>query len=364
MDDTLDDRSAFWVGRNPATASRLPYLLRLPVSGEGRVFLAAGETWPRGKDVFCYQLREWPPEADILERVPVEACWRQGAAIHLVLRRRHNRRSLFVWTRARGREVVFWRSAASLAAARPGIRAPAARGLEGPLAIAVDSRERYPWRFAGKPAALERRDLPVGDYAIVEEGLVVAAVERKRVADLASAAVSGTLRLAVAELGRLPHGAIAVEGRWSDLLKVAARARMRAGWLVNVVVGLQVEQPSVLWSFSDTPVLAQDWTYRWLAACAKASRERYQVPLLDEHAIGDPLTVDESAHGVRILDSAARRALIVREARAGTAWTSRATADACGVTQVTAASDLAALVRAGELRAQGAGRARRYVVAS
>ncbi|HZP95064.1 MAG TPA: ERCC4 domain-containing protein [Candidatus Limnocylindria bacterium] len=363
MADVLDDRTAFWIGRNPATASRLPYLLRLPVSGEGRVFLAARETWPRGKDVFCYQLREWPPEAEIVERVPVEACWRQGAAIHLVLRRRSNRRSLFVWTRARGREVVFWRSAASLAAARPGIRAPAARGLEGPLAIAVDSRERYPWRFAGKPATLERRDLPVGDYAIVEEGRVVAAVERKRIADLATAAVSGGLRLAVAELARLPHGAIAVEGRWSDLLKVAAQAPTRAGWLVNVVVGLQVEHPGVLWSFSETPALAQDWAYRWLAACAKASRERYQIPLLEERAIGDPLTVAEPPAGARILDAAERRALIVREARAGTAWTSRLAAGACGVTQATAAADLAALVRAGELRVQGAGRSRHYVVA-
>src|SRR5581483_4239562 len=108
-----------------------------------------------------------------------------------------------------------------------------------------------------------------------------------------------------------------------------------------------------LWSFSETPALAQDWAYRWLAACAKASRERYQIPLLEERAIGDPLTVAEPP----------ARALIVREARAGTAWTSRLAAGACGVTQATAAADLAALVRAGELRVQGAGRSRHYVVA-
>lgn len=352
--------SAFWIGRNPGS-TRLPYLLRLPVAGEGRVFLAARETWPRGKDVFCHQVGEWPAEAEVIEEVPVEACWRAGAAIHLVLQRRQNRRSMFVWTRARGRPVIFWRSAASMAAARPGIRVPQARGLEGALEVAVDAKERYPWRFSGKRATLTRRDLPVGDYAVVRDGLVVAAVERKTVADLATAAVSGRLRLALAELARLPRAAIAVEGRWSDLVKVAERAGMRSDWLLNVVAGLEVEHPAIAWAFAETPKGAQDWAYRWLAACAKADRERYQIPLLEERALGDPVSVAEPPAGARILDAASRRALIVSEADAGAAWTSRAAAERCGVTQATALQDLQALAREGRLRAEGAGRARRYV---
>jgi ERCC4 domain-containing protein len=350
----------FWIGRNPA-GSRLPYLLRLPVAGEGRIFLATRETWPRGKDVFCHQLREWPAEAEILEEVPVETCWRAGAAIHLVLQRRSNRRSMFVWTRARGRAVIFWRSAASMHAARPGIRVPQGRRLEGPLEIAVDVKERYPWRFTGKGAALVRRDLPTGDYAIVRDGRVIAAVERKTIGDLATAAVAGKLGLALAELERLPHAAVAVEGRWSDLVKVAEHADMRAGWLLDVVTGLQVAHPRVMWHFAETPKIAQDWAYRWLAACAKADRDRYQIPLLEERAIGDPFSVAEPPAGVRILDAAERRALLVREADGGAAWTSRSAAGRCGVTPTTAAGDLKALVASGRLRAEGERRARRYV---
>lgn len=352
--------TSFWIGRNPGS-TRLPYLLRLPVAGEGRVFLAARETWPRGKDVFCHQLAEWPAEAEITEEVPVEACWRAGAAIHLVLRRRTNRRSMFVWTRARGRPAIFWRSPASMGAARPGVRVPQARGLEGPLEIAVDAKERYPWRFSGKGATLVRRDLPVGDYAIVRDGLVVAAVERKTVADLATAAVAGKLGLALAELERLPHAAVAIEGRWSDLVKVAERADVRSAWLLSVVAGLQVAHPRVTWQFAEAPKVAQDWAYRWLAACAKADRDRYQIPLLEERALGDPTIVAEPAPGARILDAAARRALILGEADAGTAWTSRSAAARCGVTQGTAIADLGRLVREGRLRLQGAGRSRRYV---
>ncbi len=354
--------SSFWIGRNPGS-TRLPYLLRLPVAGEGRVFLAARDTWPRGKDVFCHQLAEWPAEAEILEEVPVEACWRAGAAVHLVLRRRANRRSIFVWTRARGRAVTFWRSPASMEGGRPGIRIPQARGLEGPIELAIDAKERYPWRFSGKGATLVRRDLPIGDYAIVRDGLVVAAVERKTVADLATAAVAGKLGLALAELERLPHAGVAVEGRWSDLVKVAERADMRAGWLLNVVTALQVAHPRVTWQFAETPKIAQDWAYRWLAACAKADRDRYQIPLLEERAIADPVALAEPAVGSRLLDAAERRALIVREARAGVAWTSRSAAERSGVARATAAADLKALVREGQLRIEGAGRARRYVSA-
>ncbi len=358
-----DSLSTFWIGRNPSGSARLPYILRLPVAGEGRIFLAARENWPRGRDVFCHQLHEWPAEAEVIEEVPVETCWRAGAAIHLVLQRRSNRRSMFVWTRVRGRPAIFWRSPASMHAARPGIRVPQGRRLEGPLEIAVDTKERYPWRFSGKGAALVRRDLPVGDYAVVREGRVIAAVERKTVADLATAAVAGKLRLALAELERLPYAAVTVEGRWSDLVKVAAQADMRAGWLLDVVTGLQVAHPRVTWHFAETPKVAQDWAYRWLAACAKADRDRYQIPLLEERALGDPLAVAEPAAGARILDATERRALIVKEAEAGMEWTSRSAAERCGVTQATAAGDLAALAGQGRMRVEGSGRARRYVKA-
>ncbi|MDE3102905.1 MAG: ERCC4 domain-containing protein [Chloroflexota bacterium] len=359
-----DSLGTFWIGRNPAGSTRLPYVLRLPVAGEGRIFLATRETWPRGKDVFCHQLREWPAEADVVDEVPVESCWRAGAAVHLVLQRRANRRSLFVWTRVHGRPVIFWRSPASMRAARPGIRIPGARGLGRPLEIAIDAKERYPWRFTGAAATTIRRDLPVGDYAIVRDGSVVAAVERKTVADLSTAAVAGTLGLALAELERLPHAAVAVEGRWSDLAKVTASADMRTGWLFDVVAALQVAHPRVTWHFAETPKIAQDWAFRWLAACAREDRERYQMPLLEERALGDPLAVAEAPAGVRILDATERRALLAREAQGGTAWTSRAAAERCAVTQATAAGDLARLVRDGKLAVEGSGRARRYVRAT
>lgn len=352
---TSPDQQTFWIGRNPATESRLPYLLRLPVSGEGRIFLAARDTWPRGTDVFCFQLPEWPAEAEVIEEVPVEACWRVGAAVHLVLRRRTNRRSLFVWTKKGERTLVFWRSEATMRRARPGIRVPLARAFDERLLVAVDLGERYPWRFAGRDATTERRRLPVGDYALVKDDEVVAVVERKTAADLAHAAVGGQLGLVLAELGQLRHAALVVEGRLSDVLKAGDRAR--PGWLLNVIAALQIEHPRVSWMFAETRQLAEDWAYRWLGAASRVEQPR-AIPLLDERAFGEAPIAYEGRS--RMLDASARRSLLLREAASGTLWTSRAAAERCGVTQVTALADLSALVREGTLRVDGAGRKRRY----
>ncbi len=358
-----DSLNSFWLGRNPVPSSRLPYLLRLPVAGEGRIFLAAADTWPRGKDVYCQERTEWPGEADLLEEVPVEACWRSGAAVHLTLRRARARRSLFVWTRSHGREVIFWRSQTSMRGARPGIRVPQARGLEGPIEIAVDVAERYPWRFAGQQARTVRRGLPVGDYAIVRDGAVVAAVERKRVADLAHAAVDGQLGLTLGELGRLAHGALIVEGRLSDIIKEGRRGDVRPGWLLNVVAALQVAHPGVSWMFAETPRLAQEWAHRWLAACARADRAATDHPARVP-AIGEPAFQPALPYGPALLDRRARRAILLNEARTGRAWTSAEAAARCRVTRPTATGDLAALAREGLLKVEGSRRTRRYVAAT
>jgi hypothetical protein len=49
-------------------------------------------------------------EPDLVERFTLQACTRRGAAIDLVAQRGREQRSQIVYTRARGRDVVFWQS--------------------------------------------------------------------------------------------------------------------------------------------------------------------------------------------------------------------------------------------------------------
>src|SRR3954452_24793155 len=164
------DDERFLVASNPDSDSSLPYLLRVPL--DGGVLLKARDRWPTTARVYCHPLDAWTADAEVREAVSVLHCARCGAAIDLVLDRGRNNRSQIVFTkpgagRANGRPMIFWQTARTAQRARPGQRVPSRRAsaLEQ-LTIEVDTRERYPYRFAGRPVERRRAALAVGDYAV------------------------------------------------------------------------------------------------------------------------------------------------------------------------------------------------------
>ena len=218
---------------NPDPESSLKYLMRLPLAG-GMVFRTSG-TWPRTTALYCHPVAadDWPAEPDVVERVPLRSCARRGAAIDLVLDRGRENRSQLVFTKARGRDVVFWQSPRTRKQARPNVRTPTARAAGiGDLEIVADSHERYPYRFADQQVTVVRRALPCGDYGLAFGGRLVASVERKSLADLATSLTSGRLRYALAELAALPRlpwssrTATRLSSSWTG----CARRRSRTAW--------------------------------------------------------------------------------------------------------------------------------------
>lgn len=262
-----DAADSFLVARNPDPDSSLPYLLRLPI--EGGVLLKARERWPVTARVYCHPLDAWPADAEIVEQVAIRSCRRRGAAIDLVLDRGRNNRSQIVYTkpnagRAGGRPMIFWQTARTAQRARPGQRVPTRRasGLQE-LTIEVDTRERYPYKFAGRPVQLQRVALPAGDYAIRHDEQVVASLERKTLEDFTRSLIDGTLNYALAELASLPAAAIVVEARYGKLLD---DQHAQPGWLLELVARLQVRYPAVPIVFADSRKLAEEYTHRFLAA--------------------------------------------------------------------------------------------------
>ena len=121
----------------------------------------------------------------------------------------------------------------------PPVALPTARaaGLAD-LEIIVDTRERYAYRFAGQAVTTVSRALPCGDYGVVADGRLVAAVERKSLPDLVSSVTNRKLRYALGDLAALPRAA-------------------------TIPIG-----------FCETRSLAEEWTYRYLAAaCQWAATE-------------------------------------------------------------------------------------------
>jgi hypothetical protein len=254
----------FVVARNPEADSRLPYLLRIPLGKQG-VLLKAREPWPRTKAVYCHRAYEWPEQPEIVDRVPVRSCVRRGPAIDLVLDRARENRSQFVMTRIRGdREAIFWQSPRTVKQARPNVSTPKGRaqGITE-LEVFVDTHERYPYQFTHQAVRTARRTLAAGDYAVALDGVVVAVVERKGLDDLTSSLMSGRLRYALAELSALPRAAVVVEERFSSLLKTE---HVRPSLAIDALAEAQVRWPTVPIVFCETRPLAEEWTYRFLAA--------------------------------------------------------------------------------------------------
>jgi hypothetical protein len=263
----------FRIARNPDTESTLPYLLWLPI--DGGLVLKARDTWPRTARIYCHRAPgEWPEAPDIVEDVPVLECRRRGVAIDLSLDRpRENRSQLVFTTLPGGREGIFWQTRKVVGTARPGARIPGRRvsDLGAPLTIAIDTRERYPWRFASQQVVVEREALGAGDYAVRSpDGRIVAAVERKAIADLAVSLNNGTLVFELAKLAELPRAAVVVEERYSALLQ---QAHAPTGFLPDLLARVQVRYPEIPIVFLETRAFAEEWAYRWLGAALVELRD-------------------------------------------------------------------------------------------
>ncbi|MGB2922256.1 MAG: ERCC4 domain-containing protein [Mycobacterium sp.] len=250
---------------NPDDDSRLRLLLRVPLAGGDVLFRTSG-TWPREKALFAYPvpLDEWPDDPVIVERVRLRSCRRRGAAIDVIADRSRHNRSQLVFTQARGRDVVFWQSPRTRKQARPNVRTPTARahGIEE-LQIVVDSHEQYAYRFATQQVTTVKRALPCGDYGIVFDGQLVASVERKSLADLVSSLTGGKLRYQVGDLAALPRAAVVIEDRYSQVFKLD---RVRPAMVADGLAELQIRWPNVAIVFCETRQLAEEYTYRFLAA--------------------------------------------------------------------------------------------------
>lgn len=259
----MKEEPRFVLARNPDPDSRLPYLVRLPI--EGGLLLKARDTWPRSSRVFCFPVEDpWPEDAEVLERVPVLLCRRRGAAVDLVLDRPRLSRSQFVFTEAKGHPAIFWQTQKTARAANPGGRVPRRRALAQPVRVAVDTRERYPYRFKSQGAETSRVALPAGDYAVLsEDGSVLACVERKSLQNLASSLSDGTLSFQMQRLSELPLAGVVVEGRYSGLFGLE---HVSGAWLAEVLSRLEVRYPEIRVVFGESRRFSEEWTFRFLSA--------------------------------------------------------------------------------------------------
>jgi hypothetical protein len=187
--------------------------------------------------------------------------------------------------------MIFWQSARTARQARPNVATPTARAHGRRLEILVDSHERYAWDFAKQQATTAKRKLPAGDYAVEAHDRIVAAVERKSLADLVSTLTSGKLRYQLADLSAVDHAAVVVEDRYSQVFKLD---RVRPLVIAEGLAEAAARYPRVPIHFCETRQLAMEWTYRFLGAALDASlADRAALEKVRDLPAGKPLAPPE-----------------------------------------------------------------------
>lgn len=113
--------------------------------------------------------------------------------------------------------MIFWQSARTTSQARPNVAVPTTRAAGRQLEILVDVHERYPWTFGHQQATTRRAKLAAGDYAVIEGEQVVAAFERKPMADLVSTMTAGKLQTGTQVKVVFLAGGLEAEGLLAEL---------------------------------------------------------------------------------------------------------------------------------------------------
>jgi hypothetical protein len=278
---------AFWtVERTPSR--KFPFRVSIEQDGRALLTVRAQSSWPGpGQQVFCLRERVDDPAEfrEAIERVNVVRISQIGRKIAVVLDRPTRKRCEFLVVRKltqQGKEVeqVFFRTTSGIKAHRSRTR-PELTRTAATLTIAVDSAERYPWRFPG--ATLLRRPLAAGDYALMAGGVQLAVVERKTFEGLLTdiGAVQA-LHHQLADLASLPGSVVVVEAQYGDFLDPARLAgRWPPAHVARLLAELAALHPGLPLVYAGNRKLANAWCAEYFAATA-SRRESPQLDLVRE----------------------------------------------------------------------------------
>jgi len=270
---------------------RFSYRIRVMRDEETLLALRAQGSWPgAGSNYFCLRdsgpLRDDGTDVPVeLERVPVVAFDRYGARLAVVLDRPRHKRCDFLFLEKESKatpgeryEQIFWRTEAALKARRTLSKLTLGRAKTD-LTVAVDSRERYGWRFPG--CKIERRALAVGDYALLVDGAPVAIVERKTLDNLlAEFGRMPAFHQVLGELEKVPGHALVIEADYARVLDPKTWPLYSVAFRAQAVAEIFALHPALRVVFAGNRKMANAWTRAYFAAW-KENAEANSMPLFE-----------------------------------------------------------------------------------
>jgi len=254
---------------------RFPFRIALEQDGKTLFAVRSQDSWPgqRG-NIFCVRDGTPADELDMfetLERLPVLSFDRFGKSLRITLDRPNKKRCEFLIldkpykNKPGSYEQIFFKTQTAQSQHRSKSRLSLQPTTE-PFKVVIDSAERYPWKFP--KAEVERRRLPAGDYALVQEEKILSVVERKTFDNMVSDfGQIATLHRVLKELSGLPHPAMVIEADFGDFLNPdRLEHRYKPAHCYRALAELQAMHPSLPIIFARTRKEANLWTYGYFRA--------------------------------------------------------------------------------------------------
>ncbi len=283
---------------------RFPFRITISDDDGIRLAVRAQDKWPGPQgNVFC--LREPRGSAadeplTPVERVPVVSVQRMGRRVSVVLDRKTRKRCDFLFLKRAYKnrpgeyEQIYFRTQSGLRAHKTRNRLQIRGG--GELSIAVDTQERYPWRFP--KANVRREPLAAGDYALYVAERVVAVVERKSyenlLGDLGAVQV---FHQQLADLAAYPRAAVVVEAQYADFLDTKRlQGRVSPTRLARALAELAALHPSVPVVYAGNRKLANQWVQAYFFAVAGSLADLPPQPVAEPSPryAGEPERTDDA----------------------------------------------------------------------
>jgi hypothetical protein len=276
--------------------SRFPFRIAIEQNGRRLLAVRAQSAWPGpGQQIFCIREHALDPDEPLepLEQVPVAHLGKVGRKLTVVLDRANRKRCEFLAVEKRKKdgtplEQIFFRTESGIRAHRSRTRMELLPDAQI-LTIAIDSGERYPWRFPG--AVIRRRRLPAGDYALLAEERPIAVVERKSFDNLlGDFGALQALHHLLEDLASFESAALVIEAQYADFLdETRLNGRWPAVHTARVLAELAALHPRLPIVFAGNRKLANVWCQRFFTAC-RTREQSPQLALVRETLAGyDPM---------------------------------------------------------------------------
>jgi len=266
--------AGLWVLQR-TNADRFPYRLQiLRNDGAPLLTLRVQDRWPAAnRNIFCLREDEPPDGGEVLEeveRVPVAALQRRGVRLSVILQRPRYKRCDFLFLKkaykgkpSEAYEQIYWQTQRSMVQRRPRISMVSQRGPRG-YTVRIASDEKYPWTFPG--AVVQRALLPAGDYALVDNGRLLAVVERKTLDNLlADFGLMPILHQRLLELATYEHHALVIEAPYEDFLNPKKVRHYTAAFCARLIASLYAAHPRLRIVFCANRKTANEWTRNYFA---------------------------------------------------------------------------------------------------